>query len=118
MGGGPSDEEQIGAMLAEWKAAFAAQDIDAIMEHYSEDYSGSRAENKQQIGEFIEGAISQGYVDDLEVDVENAEVAVDGDTATATPVTFSGSFGEMGLTVDLRKEPDGHWRIVGGEQAY
>lgn len=118
MGGGPSAEEQVRGMLAEWKAALEKQDIDAIMRHYSDDYRGPNGGDKEQVREFIEGARMQGYLDGLETDIENAGVTVDGDTATVTPIIFMSSFGEMGLTADLKKEPGGQWRIVGGEQAY
>lgn len=56
-GKGPSDEESVAAMLAEWQAAFEAQDLDRMMVVYSEDYLGSRGEGKEQLREFVAGAM-------------------------------------------------------------
>ena len=117
MGRGMSDEERVRAVLVEWKAAFAELDIDAIMEPYSEDYAGPRGTGKQEVREFIDRAIRQGSLEEMEMDIENAEITVDGDTAVAAPVTFSGDFPPMRLTLELKKEDDGCWRFAGSDVA-
>ncbi len=115
-GKGPSDEELITTMLAQWKAAFEAQDIDGMLAPYSEDYEGSRAESKEQVREFLTGAIDQGYLDDAELSLEDAETAIEGDTATVAPVTLSASPGSIDLQFNLKKEAGNVWRIVSSDQ--
>lgn len=115
-GKGLSDEELIATMLAEWKTAFEAQDIDGMMAAYSEDYEGSRAESKEQVREFLGGAMDQGYLDDAEIILEDAETTIEGDTATVAPITLSGGPGSIDLQFNLKKEADKAWRIVGSDQ--
>ena len=115
-GKGPSDEELVAGMLAEWQAAFEAQDLDRMMVVYSEDYLGSRGEDKEQLREFVAGAMEQGYLEDAEINLEDAETTIEGDTATVAPVTLSGAQGSIDLQIDLKREADKAWRIVSGEQ--
>ena len=116
LGKGPSDEELIATLLADWKAAFDAQDLDKMMAVYSEDYEGGRSEDKDQLREFLEGAFDQGYLDDAEVDIAEAETTIEGDTATVAPITLSGPPGSMDLQFDLKKEADKVWRIVSSDR--
>ncbi len=53
--GGLSDEAQLTAALGQWKAATEAQDIDKMMEPYSEDYEGDSGEGKEGVREFLSG---------------------------------------------------------------
>ena len=115
-GKGPSDEELIAAMLTEWKTAFHGQDLDGMMVVYSEDYLGSRGEDKEQLREFLVGAMDQGYLENAEINLEDADTTIEGDTATVAPVTLSGELGSIDLLIDLKKEADNAWRIVSGER--
>jgi ketosteroid isomerase-like protein len=115
-GSGPSDEQLIGNTLAEWKAGLVEEDIDRFLATFSEDFSSSQGGGKAEIGDFIGGAMEQGYLEDVEVNVEDADIAVEGDTATASPVELDGVFGVMTFGVTLKKE-NGTWRIIGMEEA-
>jgi len=114
-GRGPSDEELIGNTLAEWKAGLVEEDLDRFMATFSEDFSSSQGGGKAELGDFIGGAMEQGYLEDVEVNVEDAEIKIEGDTATASPVELDGIFGVMVFELALKKE-NGTWRIVSIEE--
>jgi ketosteroid isomerase-like protein len=111
-GKGPTDEELIASRIEGMKAAFLAKDLDKIMDGYSEDYEGEMAGSKEEMREFIEGAMDQGMLDDVEVDTTDAETKIDGDTATVEPVELSTDMGSLVIGYELKKEADGAWRIV------
>ncbi len=115
-GRGPSDEQLIGNTLAEWKAGLVEENLDRFIATFSEDFSSSQGGGKAEIGDFIGGAMEQGYLEGVEVNVEDAEIKIEGDTATASPVELDGVFGVMTFGVTLKKE-DGTWRIIGMEEA-
>ena len=112
LGKGPSDEDLIAGTLADWKAAVEAQDIDKMMAVYSEDFEGEGGAGKPEAREFIEGAKEQGYLDDAEVYLEDAETVIEADTATVAPIGLEGAFGSVDLELYLTKEADGVWRVT------
>jgi len=115
-GKGPTDEELIASRIEGMKAAFLAKDLDKIMDGYSEDYEGEMAGSKEEMRDFIAGAIDQGMLDDIEVDTSEAETKIDGDTATVEPVELSTAMGSLVVGYELKKEADGAWRVVGTYQ--
>ncbi len=116
MAGGLSDEAQLTAALGQWKAATEAQDIDKMMEPYSEDYEGSRGEGKEGVREFLSGMIDEGALEDIDMDISEAEIEIDGDEATVGPIIYAGNWGEVEIIRTLKNESDGVWRVVGSEQ--
>ena len=115
-GKGPSDEELIDGVLAAWKAAFESQDLDKIMDAYSEDFQGERSADKEAVREFLGRAIDEGYLDGAELVLDEAEKSIEGDTATVEPVELSGDYGSIDLGLTLKKEADGKWRIVASDR--
>jgi len=113
--GGPSDEELVQNTLAEWKAAFEKQDIDAMMAAYSENFTTDRGNTKEELKEFFQGAKDQGYLEGVEADMSAVEIAIEGDTAQVDPIYLSSSAGSLETSLVLKKEDDGVWRIVGSE---
>lgn len=111
---GPSDQEQVAGVVAAWKAAFEANDLDAIMAFYSEDYSSSQGGNKAGLRDFLDTAIKRDYLKDAKVDITAAEVKVEGAMAQVAPVRLSGLRGGMNLKLDLKKEAHG-WLIVSSD---
>ena len=113
---GSSDEKLISTTMANWKAAVTVQDLDKIMEAYSENYESAEGDDKETTREFMEGIIDEGYLDDIEVDLENAETTIEGDKADVYPIEVIGAAGEpITLGFTLQKE-DGDWLIVGSER--
>ena len=114
--GGLSDEAQLTAALGQWKAATEAQDIDKMMEPYSEDYEGNRGEGKEGVRQFLSGMIEEGALEDVDMDISEAEIEIEGDNATVGPIIYAGDWGEIEMKRILKKEDDGVWRVVGAEQ--
>ena len=112
MGKGLSDEELIEQTLTAYNAAMVAQDIDKMMAAYSEDFEGENGEGKEDIGELLGGAIDQGYLEDLEVNVEDCEIKIEGGKAAVGPVEYSAAMGSISFEYTMKKDPDGVWRIV------
>ncbi|MHC5059648.1 MAG: YybH family protein [Planctomycetota bacterium] len=116
MAGGLGDEAQLTAALGQWKAATEAQDIDKMMEPYSENYEGNRGEGKEGVREFLSGMKKQGALEEIDMDISEAEITIEGDEATVGPITYSGDWGEVQMVRNLKKESDGIWRVVSAEQ--
>ena len=114
--GGLSDEAQLTAALGQWKAATEAQDIDKMMEPYSDDYEGENGEGKEGVRQFLSGMIDEGGLEDVDMDISEAEINIEGDKATVGPIIYAGDWGEVEMNRILKKEDDGVWRVVGAEQ--
>jgi len=114
-GRGLSDTDQIGALLGEWKAAILAKDADRLMATYSEDFAHDGyeydAEDKAGLREYIEGSIDQGGFDDVEVSMENAEIAIEEGVATVYPIGYTNWEGSITIGLTLTKERAG-WLII------
>lgn len=111
---GPSDEELIGNLILSTIEALEAKDIDKMLMVYSDDFSSDQGD-KAAMKEFLTGAASQGFLDDMESNTDNLEITVDGDTATVSGVSVEGAFGMLDLGFDLAKR-DGQWVITGQSQ--
>lgn len=84
---------------------------------YSEDFSGPEEAGKAQVKEFLTGMMDQGYLADADVVLDQVVIEVDGGTATAVPVTYSGGWGQVDYKTTFKKEGSA-WRIIAGEQSY
>ena len=113
--GGASDEEQIAQLLAGWKAAVDALDVDAMLAVYSDSYENSQGMDKEALRGMISGAIDQGMMDNMDVIVEGAVTTVTGGSATVSGIVYEFSGGSMEVDFELNKE-DGIWRIVGEQR--
>ena len=112
---GPSDETLIDTTMTEWEAAHQAKDLDRIMATFSENYVSWRGGGKQEMREFIARGIDEGFMDNVEVKTENAEISVEGDKGIYGPVEFTGERGTFALNYKLQKEK-GKWLIIGAER--
>jgi ketosteroid isomerase-like protein len=115
LGKGPSDQEQIQSALAAWKDALEAKNVDNLMALYSENFASDR-QNKEGVRRFVQGAIDQGYLDKPVIVVEDATITVEGDKATARPVSLSSPEGSIYLYLEFTKE-EGKWLITGSGEA-
>jgi ketosteroid isomerase-like protein len=111
---GATDQELINATMTEWKEALIAQDLDKLMETYSEDFEGEMSSGKEETREFMAEVFEQGYVDGAEVDLEAAETTIEGDRAEFSGVELMLDTGPMTLDFTLQKEEQ-TWLIVGSE---
>ena len=110
-----SDEEQIDALLEEWKEAVLAKDVDRFMATHSEKFTHDGyeyvAEDKAALREFIEGSIEQGRWDDVEISLEEADIVIEDGTASVYPIDYTNWEGRITIELALTKE-DGGWLIT------
>ena len=111
---GPTDEELINTTMGKWKEALIAQDLDKLMETYSEDFESMEGGDKEASREFLEGFFDEGYVNGAEVDLEEAETTIEENEAEVSGVELILDMGTITLDFTLQKEK-GAWLIVGVE---
>ena len=111
---GPADEELIGDVVKGWTSAALAQDVDAMLKFYSDDFQNYEFGGKDGLGEFLTDAKDMGYLEDCEIDAENAKTTIDGDGAEVYPVEMSAAFGSATIEFALKKEASG-WLITAME---
>jgi ketosteroid isomerase-like protein len=107
-----NDKQQISDSMKQWKRALQQEDIDMMLSDYSEDYQGEGGETKEQVHDFLEGMKSEGVLSGTIMDLSDAEVTIDGDTATVEPIRYVGDWGEMATSRVLKKEKDNTWRVI------
>ena len=60
----------------------------------------------------------QGILENTTVRLEEIAIAVDGNTATATPLVINTPTGKLQYLCELKKETDGIWRFISIELIY
>jgi len=114
-GSGASDGEQISALLEQWKQAILAKNVDALMATYSENFAHDgyeyEAPDKAAFKEYIEGSIDMGGFDNVEVDLESANISIEDGKATVYPIDYTNWEGSIVIELTLAKEKQG-WMIT------
>ena len=108
---GPSDEEILQSILADWMAAFQELDIDKVLSFYADSFTSDQGGGKAEMGEFLQGAKDQGFLDDLDISVANIVIEIDGDKATVQPIEIEGVFGALTMETEWEKI-DGQWLVT------
>ncbi len=101
---GATDEELIGCTIGTWKEALIAQDLDKLMETYSEDFKSMEGGDKEASREFLSGVFERGDVDGAEVDLEEAETTIEENEAEVSGVELILDMGTITLDFTLQKE--------------
>jgi ketosteroid isomerase-like protein len=104
--------EEVLATMKAYIESMAAQDVDALVAFFSEDWEGEGGVGKEVLRGYFEGQIDQGLYDDIEVILDDTEVVVDGNTATMGPVDYESSQGSSAYEYEMTKEADGVWRCT------
>jgi len=107
-----SDEERIDALLRAFTSSFAARDMDAFMSTFSDSFEDEEGRSKREIRAMIQTAKTAGELDEIFLDYLEAEVRIDGDLATISPIHITLPDDEAKLTLVLGREGD-RWLIVG-----
>jgi len=115
-GSGPSDEELVQGVINQYLAALNAVDLDAAFALYSDDYQGTFGD-KEAERVFMDDAKDQGYLDDMEFDVSDIAITVDGASAQVAGIVSETLMATADLTLTLEKR-DGAWVITGSEVVY
>jgi ketosteroid isomerase-like protein len=105
------DTRQIAKLLDQWKTAYTARDMGALMRLYPDNYA-HKGKDKAGIEKAMAGLMEENAPYDVRVNVADATVTIHGDKATVLPVALSGTAGSDTIRLELTKE-DGHWRITG-----
>ena len=109
---GKNPEAEVLATVRAHGKAMKAGDVNALVALYSEDWKDHHGATKNSLKDRYQGMGDKGGREDMEFDLSAAEVVVDGDIGTITPVTLTSSAGSITHTHKLRKEADGVWRFV------
>lgn len=112
---GPSDEALISALLEQWEQGVLEADAGKLMATYSDDFAHDGADypakDTADLRKFIEGSIDEGLFKDVEVSLDDAEIVIDGDTASVYPIDYATLYGGITIELTLAKE-DGVWLIT------
>lgn len=109
------NKELINTTMTNWKAALIARDLDKAVATYSENYTSTRGSGKDSVRERITRIFDQGYLDNVKVNLEDAETTIDEDKAEFGPVEFNSDRGMFTREYTLQKE-DGAWLIIGSKR--
>lgn len=114
-GSGMSDEDQIRALLGQWKEGILAKDAGKIMAAYSENFAHDgydyQAKDKAGLREFIDSSIDQGAFDNVELSMEYTDIVIKDGTATVFPIEYTNWEGSVTMELTLAKK-DGSWLIT------
>ncbi len=110
-----SDTDLVSKTMSDWKAAMTAKDLDKLMALFSDDYVTSRGSGKVAMRERMAGAIERGFLDNVEVNIENAQITLEGNKATFSPVEITSDRGTLAIEYTLKKE-NGTWLIVSSKR--
>ena len=107
----PAEADVLASVRAHGEA-MRAGDVNALIALYAEDWTDHHGATKDSLKARYQGMRDKGGRGDIAFDLSAAEVVVDGDFATITPVTLISSTGSITHTHKLKKEADGVWRFV------
>jgi len=111
--GGVTDEEQIMARLETLKAGVLGKDIEKVRGVVSEDFYYPGMGDKENALDLVQEGMDTGIVDDGEIDLEDTEIKIEGDIATAGPIEVGNPMGSATVEFEFKKEGGG-WLIIGG----
>jgi len=107
MSKGPSDEEQVAALLKTWEEEILTKDLDGILALHSDDFAHSGFDydvtDKEGLRGFLEDAVDMGYFDGVEIAYEPDAIVVDGNTAEVYPIDFVNNEGAVVVSMKLKK---------------
>ena len=110
-GAASGDAGRIGEVLSQWRTAYMARDMEALMRLYPDDYA-HKGKDKAGIEKEMAGLMEENAAYDVQVNVVDATVSIQGGKATVMPVALSGTAGSDTARLELTKR-EGRWRITG-----
>ena len=107
-----TSEREVFAAMQAHVAARINGNVNAVIDSYSEDWKDSKGFGKSSLREghlaFTVGETKA----DIEIDLSVADIVVEGDSATCSPVSIYTPKGSITYGYTLKKELDGVWRLV------
>ncbi len=114
---GTTPDKAVAIVMADFQAALKAQDLEKIMEFYSNNFIDWQGANKDMVRSEFDSMASQGILKNLTfVELEEGAIRVNGDNATVTPLVVDSPMGKMEFHCTLKKKTDGVWRLVSYER--
>lgn len=106
-----TDEDKIRVLLATMKSAIEQQDIDVMMTAYSDRYSDEGGRGKTDVRAFLQAYKLAGGFQGARLDVDQAELVIDGDRARIAPLFFVGPSDQVSFTAIGEREGN-RWLIT------
>ena len=106
----PDDRDQVVKVVQEWKRALLANNITQLMALYSENFTsefGNKAVITAEMADMAQRMADQ----DGRLNLEDADVVVNGDRASVKPITIGTRKGAVCRSLYLSRE-NGRWLIV------
>lgn len=109
---GDRAQKNVAAVVGKWAAAMQEQDVPAMMQTISRSFHHNEWGDREGFEAFMLHAVQMGYLEGVEIALENSVTAFEGDMAIVSPVGMAGSFGQLNATLTLARESRA-WQIVG-----
>ncbi len=111
---GPQESPEEGAMKTVKAYVKAAEDADVegLMAQISDNFNHYEVGDKAALRGFVDQVKTEGMLEDITGNTEEAKTEVEGDIVTVYPVELEGIFGTVTYEFKLKKEGD-TWKIVG-----
>ena len=110
---GTSIEDDVLTALRDYDIATRAGDIDGQVAFFAEDWRSSSGTTKADLREHLQQQVDQGGDQDKRFVLDDANVVVEGDSASVDPVALRSPTGGSFFEFKMTREPDGAWRCVG-----
>ena len=105
--------DEVLAALRAYDTATRAGDIDGQVAFFSESWRSSSGTTKADLREHLQKQIDRGGDEDKRLVLDDAKVAVEGDSASVDPVALRSPTGGGFFEFKMTREPDGVWRCDG-----
>ena len=104
--------DEVLAALRAYDTATRAGDIDGQVAFFSESWRSSSGTTKADLRQQLLQQADRGGDEDKRLVLDDAEVVVDGDSATVDPVKLRSPTGNGSFEFSMIRGPDGAWRCV------
>ncbi|MCK5863021.1 MAG: hypothetical protein KAH38_11080 [Candidatus Hydrogenedentes bacterium] len=106
-----SDEELVQLKVEQWSQGLIENDLDKFLATISESFSSRQADDKAELGGFIEEAIEAGYLEEAEVFLEDAQFTIEEGVCSVYPIDLMSSAGSVAIELTFIQEK-GDWFVA------
>jgi predicted lipid-binding transport protein (Tim44 family) len=109
----PADDPKAAAkaVIQQFGDSAKKEDVDGMIAVFSDNFEHYQYGDKAGMKEFLSQSKDMGYLEGIEISLDDAEFELDGDALSVYPVDLEGSFGSITFEFVLKKEGD-QWKIV------
>jgi len=109
---GLTEEEKIAKQMQEGIDNVKAKNYAAFSDNISDSFYASEVGDKDALLSYLKAADEMGFLDDIEIDISDVVITLEGDKGKMSGIMAEGTFGYQGLTFYGAKEK-GVWKITG-----